>query len=105
MRHDRERTLVVDRIHSVLDGHSALQGLVEEPAHDVGLRGPGCGDLLAGDDGDAGSFTALPGLVDRGHRVMVGDRDEVEVGFDRGVDQLGGRDHAVGGEGVAVGVG
>ncbi|TMB96403.1 MAG: hypothetical protein E6J40_09975 [Chloroflexi bacterium] len=39
------------------------------------------------------------------HRVVVGDRDEVERGPDGAIDQLRRRHHAVGGERVAVGIG
>src|SRR5260370_37095799 len=94
--------MVMDRRDRVLDGHTALDRLVEKPAHNVRVGGPLRGDLLARDHDQACALAALLNLFDAGHGVVVGDRDEVDVRFDRGFDQLGGRDHAIGRDGVAM---
>src|SRR5438034_11305146 len=105
MRDDREAALVVDGRHGVVERHPPLDGAVQEPGHHVGPRRPPGGDLLCRDHLQARGVATLLGFLDRPHRVVVGDGDQVESGLDGGLDQLCRGDHAVGGEGVTVRVG
>ena len=86
MRDDGECALVVDRGDRVLERHSALDGLFQEPGEHVCLGGPSRGDLLTRDDGEACGRPALLRFLDRGHGVVVRDRDQVEAGGHGRVD-------------------
>src|SRR4029077_10051663 len=91
--------------HGVFNRHRSCNRLLQKPAEDVGLRGPGGGRLLSHHDREPRGFSPLLDLTSSTHRVLVGDRDEIEARLHGRVDQLGRGHHAVGRERVAVGIG
>ncbi len=102
MGNHNQPALVVNRLDGVEDGHRPLDRFLEEPTDDVRHGRPPGGDLLARNHRDAGRFAALHNFSRVGHRVVVGDRDQVDTHRDGCVHQLGRCDHSVGSEGVAV---
>src|SRR2546429_5277186 len=68
------------------------------------MRGPVGGNPLPRHDDKACLLAEVLRRLDRGHRVVVGEGNQVEMSLQGRLDELGRTDHAVRGERVAVGI-